>query len=66
MRIVKLVVGGLTVVVVILGLSWVMVPKEQSINFALNQVQAQIGRDVTVDGDADLKIFPNLVVLRNR
>jgi uncharacterized protein involved in outer membrane biogenesis len=58
-RIVKWVVGGLAVVVVILGLAWVMVPKEWIINFALNQVQAQTGRDVTVGGDADLKIFPN-------
>ena len=61
MRIVKWVVGGLAVVVVILGLAWVMVPKERIINFALKQVQAQTGRDVTVGGDADLKIFPNLV-----
>ena len=58
MRIVKWVVGGLAVVVVILGLAWVMVPKEWIINFALNQVQAQTGRDVTVGGDADLKFFP--------
>lgn len=63
MRIVEWVVGGLAVVVVILGLAWVMVPKERIINFALNQVQAQTGRDVTVGGDADLKIFPNLVVV---
>ena len=63
MRSVKWVVGGLAAVVVILGLAWVMVPKERIIKFALNQVQAQTGRDVTVGGDADLKIFPNLVVV---
>ena len=54
MRIVEWVVGGLAVVVVILGLAWVMVPKEWIINFALNQVQAQTGRDVTVEAHRDV------------
>ena len=58
--------GGLAAIVVILGLAWVMVPKDRIINFALDQVEAQIGRDISVGGDADLKIFPNLVVVADR
>ena len=66
MRIVKWVFGGLAAIVVILGLAWVMVPKDRIINFALDQVEAQIGRDISVGGDADLKIFPNLVVVADQ
>ena len=40
MRIVKWVFGGLTAVVVMLGLAWVMVPKDRIINFALDRVKA--------------------------
>lgn len=58
--------GGLAAIVVILGLAWVMVPKDRIINFALDQVEAQIGRDISVGGDADLKIFPNLVVVADQ
>ena len=63
MSIVKWVFGGLAAVVVILGLAWVMVPKDRIINFALDRVEAQTGRDISVGGDAELKIFPNLVVV---
>ena len=63
MRIVKWVFGGLAAIVVILGLVWVMLPKDRIINFALNQIEAQTGRDIGVGGDAELKIFPNLVVV---
>ena len=66
MRIIKWVFGGLAAIVVILGLAWVMVPKDRIINFALDQVEAQIGRDISVGGDADLKIFPNLVVVADQ
>lgn len=66
MRIVKWVSGGLAAIVVILGLAWVMVPKDRIINFALDQVEAQIGRDISVGGNADLKIFPNLVVVADQ
>lgn len=66
MRIVKWVFGGLAAIVVILGLAWVMVPKDRIINFALDQVEAQIGRDISVGGNADLKIFPNLVVVADQ
>ena len=38
-----------------------MVPKDRIINFALDRVEAQTGRDISVGGDAELKIFPNLV-----
>ena len=40
MRIVKWVFGGLDAVVVVLGLAWVMVPKDRIINFALDGVEA--------------------------
>ena len=53
-------------VVVILALAWVMVPKDRIINFALNQVEAQTGRDISVGGGANLKIFPNLVVVADQ
>ena len=66
MRIVKWVFGGLAAVVVILALAWVMVPKDRIINFALNQVEAQTGRDISVGGGANLKIFPNLVVVADQ
>lgn len=66
MRIVKWVFGGLAAIVVILGLAWVMVPEDRIINFALDQVEAQIGRDMSVGGNADLKIFPNLVVVADQ
>ena len=66
MRIIKWVFGGLAAIVVILGLAWVMVPKDRIINFALDQVEAQIGRDISVGGDADLKIFPNLAVVADQ
>ena len=66
MRIVKWVFGGLAAVVVILGLAWVMVPKDRIINFALDRVAAQTGRDISVGGDAELKIFPNLVVVADQ
>ena len=52
MRSVKWVFGGLAAVVVILGLAWVMVPKDRIINFALDRVEAQTGRDISVGGDA--------------
>ena len=58
--------GGLAAIVVILGLAWVMVPKDRIINFALDQVEAQIGRDISVGGGADLNIFPNLVVVADQ
>jgi len=66
MRSVKWIVGSFAVVIVILALAWVVIPKERIINFALNQVEAQIGRTVTVGGDADLKIFPNLAVVADQ
>ena len=66
MRIVKWVFGGLAALVVILGLAWVMVPKDQIINFALDRVEAQTGRGISVGGDAELKIFPNLVVVADQ
>ena len=66
MRIVKWVFGGLAAIVVILGLAWVMVPKDRIINFALDRVEAQTGRDISVGGDAELKIFPNLVVVADQ
>ena len=66
MRIVKWVFGGLAAVVVVLGLTWVMVPKDRIINFALDRVAAQTGRDISVGGDAELKIFPNLVVVADQ
>ena len=66
MRIIKWVFGGLAAINVILGLAWVMVLKDRIINFALDQVEAQIGRDISVGGDADLKIFPNLVVVADQ
>ena len=66
MRIVKWVFGGLAALVVILGLAWVMVPKDRIINFALDRVEAQTGRDISVGGDAELKIFPNLVVVADQ
>ena len=43
-----------------------MVPKDRIINFALDQVEAKTGRDISVGGDAELKIFPNLVVVANQ
>ena len=55
MRIVKWVFGGLAAVVVVLGLTWVMVPKDRIINFALDRVEAQTGRYISVGGDAELK-----------
>ena len=66
MRIVKWVFGGLAAIVVILGLVWVMLPKDRIINFALNQIEGQTGRDISVGGDAELKIFPNLVVVADQ
>ena len=66
MRIVKWVFGGLAAVVVMLGLAWVMVPKDRIINFALDRVKAQTGCDISVGGDAELKIFPNLVVVADQ
>jgi uncharacterized protein involved in outer membrane biogenesis len=66
MRIVKWVFGGLAAVVVVLGLAWVMVPKDRIINFALDWVEAQTGRYISVGGDAELKIFPNLVVVADQ
>ena len=66
MRIVKWGFGGLAAVVVMLGLAWFMVPKDRIINFALDQVEAKTGRDISVGGDAELKIFPNLVVVANQ
>ena len=66
MRIVKWVFGGLAAVVVVLGLTWVMVPKDRIINFALDRVEAQTGRYISVGGDAELKIFPNLVVVADQ
>ena len=66
MRIVKWGFGGLAAVVVMLGLAWVMVPKDQIINFALDRVKAQTGCDISVGGDAELKIFPNLVVVADQ
>ena len=66
MRIVKWVFGGLAAVVVSLGLAWVIVPKDRIINFALDRVEAQTGRDISVGGDAELKIFPNLVVVADQ
>jgi len=58
--------GGLAAVVVVLGLAWVMVPKDRIINFALDRVEAQTGRYISVGGDAELKIFPNLVVVADQ
>ena len=66
MRIVKWVFGGLAAVVVVLGLAWVMVPKDRIINFALDRVEGQTGRYISVGGDAELKIFPNLVVVADQ
>ena len=66
MRIDQWVFGGLAALVVILGWGWVMVPKDQIINFALDWVEAQIGRGISVGGDAELKIFPNLVVVADQ
>ena len=66
MRIVKWVFGGLAAVVVMLGLACVMVPKDRIINFALDRVKAQTGCDISVGGDAELKIFPNLVVVADQ
>ena len=66
MRIVKWGFGGLAAVVLMLGLAWFMVPKDRIINFALDQVEAKTGRDISVGGDAELKIFPNLVVVANQ
>ena len=66
MRIVKWGFGGLAAVVVMLGLAWFMVPKDRIINFALDRVEAQTGRDISVGGDAELKIFPNLVVVADQ
>ena len=43
-----------------------MVPKDRIINFALDRVEAQTGRDISVGGDAELKIFPNLVVVADQ
>ena len=57
MRIVKWVLAAWPRLVVILGLAWVMVPKDRIINFALDRVEAQTGRDISVGGDAELKIF---------
>ena len=58
--------GGLAAVVVVLGLAWAMVPKYRIINFALDWVEAQTGRYISVGGDAELKIFPNLVVVADQ
>mgnify|MGYP000291876659 FL=1 len=58
--------GGLAAFVVVLGLAWVMVPKDRIINFALDRVEAQTGRYISVGGDAELKIFPNLVVVADQ
>ena len=66
MRIIKWVFGGLAALVVILGLAWVMVPKDRTINFALDRVATQTGRDISVGADAELKIFPNLVVVADQ
>ena len=66
MRIVKWGFGGLAAVVVMLGLAWFMVPKDRIINFALDRVEAQTGRYISVGGDAELKIFPNLVVVADQ
>ena len=66
MRIVKWVFGGLAAIVVSLVLAWVMVPKDRIINFALGRVEAQTGRDISTGGDAELKIFPNLVVVADQ
>jgi AsmA protein len=65
-RIVKWVLGGLAAIFVFLGLAWFMVPKDRIINFALNQIEAQTGCDISVGGDAELKIFPNLVVVADQ
>lgn len=66
MRIIKWVFVGLAAVVLGLAMLWVLIPKERIINFALAQVQAQTGRAVRVDGDSDLRIFPNIAVVADQ
>lgn len=66
MRIIKWVFVGLAAVVLGLAMLWVLIPKERIINFALAQVQAQTGRAVRVDGDSDLRVFPNIAVVADQ
>jgi len=62
MRLIKslfLVIFSLILVIVA---AWFVIPKDRIAKEALKRAEAQIGRAITVTGDVDMGIFPNLYV----